>query len=485
MADCNETKNNNHCQLKQFQRNNYFYGKLMTVRDFEDEQAYMNDKRYLLNRTLHGAGIVCGFTDIAVYEEGGEVKIKFNKGGLAIDNCGREVVVPSGISKKICDKNQTKGVTATDLGDNKYYLYIKRKDCYAEMVAAASSASGCEEKCCPNRIVEDFVVYVSDNPPTSLSCDDVKDSSNIGDCHEGNSDGVFIGSIMNLNFNSEEKLRTYIPRSILLSKRLECHIDDQNNPHKLKHSQLLEVLGIDPTRDDTVRDKHVSDADAKRWNSAIYTVNGKEPDNKGDFKILAGENITIKEGMHEVTISAESTAGYYLEYPEGVLTLKKGESVGIEHNFNRYPVVDVYEYVEERGNFVGTRDDVTNMAEITGRNTDEVAAEVEARPVHEIASTARARIRNNATLSSNLATLNRTAALRETPLTLSPIASVIADNRFADVADGLIVVNKLVYLKKVTGARGIAVEVRQLNRNRVWIRNNSGRTLRLKIILTA
>ena len=43
-----------------FARNRYFYGKLLTVRDFEVEQRYHCTKRELLNRLLHGAGVVCG-----------------------------------------------------------------------------------------------------------------------------------------------------------------------------------------------------------------------------------------------------------------------------------------------------------------------------------------------------------------------------------------------------------------------------------------
>lgn len=33
-----------------FERNKYFYGKLLSVSDFETEQRYMNDKRRLINR---------------------------------------------------------------------------------------------------------------------------------------------------------------------------------------------------------------------------------------------------------------------------------------------------------------------------------------------------------------------------------------------------------------------------------------------------
>ena len=42
------------------ERNRYFYGKLLTVRDFEAEQNYASAKRRLVNRVVHGAGVVCG-----------------------------------------------------------------------------------------------------------------------------------------------------------------------------------------------------------------------------------------------------------------------------------------------------------------------------------------------------------------------------------------------------------------------------------------
>ena len=44
------------------ERNRYFYGKLLTVRDFELEQKYLNDKRRLLNLAIAGPGVVCGLT---------------------------------------------------------------------------------------------------------------------------------------------------------------------------------------------------------------------------------------------------------------------------------------------------------------------------------------------------------------------------------------------------------------------------------------
>src|SRR5476649_2519593 len=43
-----------------FVRNRYFYGKLLDVSHFESEQAYFNEKRWLLNRLVTGYGVICG-----------------------------------------------------------------------------------------------------------------------------------------------------------------------------------------------------------------------------------------------------------------------------------------------------------------------------------------------------------------------------------------------------------------------------------------
>ena len=448
--------------LKSFQRNRYFYGKLLTVRDFEDEQAYMNGKRHLLNRTLHGYGIVCGFRDIGVKEQDGNLSLIFVDGGFAIDGCGREIVVPSGSIKKIEHPKEGN-------------LYIQRKDCYTEMVAAASIASGCEEKCCPNRIMEDFEVYLTETDPEALTaCNEIKKGSHLENCPKAETKDVFIGSLKKTStgwvVNIEENKRIYIPNTKLLARRLECHISEN---------------GIDPSKDDDIRDKHVSNADAKRWNSAIYTINRRSPDDKGDFKIKAGENITITEGDHEISISATYAGGNYLEYPEnGILTLEGNETVKIQHNFGRYPVVDVYEYIEQEGNIVGTKDDIYHMAEVTGKKVEDVKKEVGARSIHELAREVETPIRNDFTLTKNLTTLNEHLAPRE-HLTLSPIASLIAESRFSDIADDIVVLNRVRFLRKITG-RTPNVEVRHLNKNTVLIHNiYKSKTLRLKIIFIA
>ena len=70
-------------------RNNYFFGKLMTVRDFESEQTYFNSKRRLGNKMLNGVGIVSGLDVILV-----DNKTFSLESGMALDYMGREIVVP-------------------------------------------------------------------------------------------------------------------------------------------------------------------------------------------------------------------------------------------------------------------------------------------------------------------------------------------------------------------------------------------------------
>ena len=71
-------------------RNRYFYGKLLDVRHFDLEQAYLIGRRRLLNRLGLGAGVLCGLEVTATPE--GQIQIS---AGVAVDGRGREIVVPA------------------------------------------------------------------------------------------------------------------------------------------------------------------------------------------------------------------------------------------------------------------------------------------------------------------------------------------------------------------------------------------------------
>lgn len=78
-------------------RNNYFEGKRLTADGFRVEQDYLIDRRRLLNRAIHGWGVVYGFgMGVAAPDEDGAGG-RFQIGaGLALDACGRELLCVHG-----------------------------------------------------------------------------------------------------------------------------------------------------------------------------------------------------------------------------------------------------------------------------------------------------------------------------------------------------------------------------------------------------
>ncbi len=75
--------------LQTFKRNRFYHGKLLDVFHFELETNYFNAKRWLINRLVCGYGVVCGL-NVLVGSEKNQVLIA---PGVAIDKCGREIIV--------------------------------------------------------------------------------------------------------------------------------------------------------------------------------------------------------------------------------------------------------------------------------------------------------------------------------------------------------------------------------------------------------
>ena len=68
-------------------RNHYFEGKRLTADSFRVEQGYLVDRRRLLNRAIHGWGVVYGY---GLKPTAGELDVH---PGFALDECGRELVL--------------------------------------------------------------------------------------------------------------------------------------------------------------------------------------------------------------------------------------------------------------------------------------------------------------------------------------------------------------------------------------------------------
>jgi len=140
-----------------FERNRYFYGKLLTVRDFVSEQTYVSDKRRLTNRLLFGSGVVAGLQVVAVDEKSISVET-----GVALDQLGREIVVPSPVTLKL---SMLEGFTNNEYAKN-VYLCIGYDEKGKEPVHSVAGASGrTEEVSEHNRIMEGYRLFVREEAP--------------------------------------------------------------------------------------------------------------------------------------------------------------------------------------------------------------------------------------------------------------------------------------------------------------------------------
>ncbi len=144
-----------------FERNRYFYGKLLTVRDFESEQKYFNDKRRLLNRLLFGSGVVAGMQVIGVDDKTITVEM-----GVAIDYIGREIVIPAPVTLKL---SMIDGFTNNEYKKN-VYLYVAYDEKGREPVHSVGNSSvRAEEVSEYNRYLESFRLFVKEEAPAPMS----------------------------------------------------------------------------------------------------------------------------------------------------------------------------------------------------------------------------------------------------------------------------------------------------------------------------
>jgi hypothetical protein len=126
---------------RHYQRNHYFYGKTLTVRDFEAEQRYFNEKRWLINRSVLGWGVVCGLH--GSLDECGSLVIE---PGLALDCHGREIWVPEPwrqsreqLRDRLLVAAEKAGKTKDELAAMRWVVCLRFSECHAEPVRIPAS----------------------------------------------------------------------------------------------------------------------------------------------------------------------------------------------------------------------------------------------------------------------------------------------------------------------------------------------------------
>ena len=136
------------------ERNRYFYGKLLTVRDFELEQKYLNDKRRLLNLAIAGPGVVCGLT----VSKSDDMTLMLES-GLALDCMGREIVVDAPVIKKLQMLDGFEEI----IGKREAFVCLRYREQAAEQVNAVGAQSG--ENIQYNKFVEGYALSLETGEP--------------------------------------------------------------------------------------------------------------------------------------------------------------------------------------------------------------------------------------------------------------------------------------------------------------------------------
>lgn len=168
-----------------FERNKYFYGKLLTVDDFETEQRYFNDKRRVINRFLYGSGVVCGMNVIAIDDTTISVET-----GLALDFSGREIVIDTPVVKKLSMIDGFESFLKRESDKQYLYLCLDYEETEKDQVHNVTGADQVEY----NRYREGGRLTVTDREPEEGSLSDAELYENAGVLYAGS--GIRIRVVM-------------------------------------------------------------------------------------------------------------------------------------------------------------------------------------------------------------------------------------------------------------------------------------------------
>jgi hypothetical protein len=176
------------CDYNEFRRLRYFHGMLLDDKDFQAEQQYHAGKRRLLNRMLHGSGVVCGL-DLKGKKDTRFIEIS---SGLALDCSGNEIWVqknkPIDLASLLPPKEKPKPnaeCREEDEGDDlkTYYIGIRYEEKPTNPVSVYLPSGSCEEKTCENsRYKEGYCIEIVECCPEKYPPGLIK---NLCECEKG------------------------------------------------------------------------------------------------------------------------------------------------------------------------------------------------------------------------------------------------------------------------------------------------------------
>jgi hypothetical protein len=162
------------CRLNTYNRVRYFAGQLIVPEDLTHNQNYFNSKRHLINKIVNGTGVVCGL-GLQITDQSAEQVIRIDS-GLAIDCCGREIVVENGKNISLKLSQSSYGKTVKRLG-----LFLIRREFLKSPVPVNTTESHSKAQLSESRIEEsyDLILKPIETSPVKIEFD--KASYNLDD----------------------------------------------------------------------------------------------------------------------------------------------------------------------------------------------------------------------------------------------------------------------------------------------------------------
>lgn len=158
------------CADSYFERNNFYYGKMLTARDLFREQCYFNEKRWLINRMVLGWGVVCGLDVKSVPGKKNTWEIT---PGLAFDCCGREILVCEE-SQRVISENDLEPRCKQDpqhqnTNNQNWVICLEYRDCKTELFGLSPQICDQKEISEYNRIRDSFRIRLRYEDDVSIS----------------------------------------------------------------------------------------------------------------------------------------------------------------------------------------------------------------------------------------------------------------------------------------------------------------------------
>lgn len=285
------------------ERNQYFYGKLLSVDDFETEQKYMNDKRRLINRFLHGYGVVCGFGVIPVSDDTVCVEA-----GMALDFAGREIIADKPVTKRLTDMEGFSSYSQEESS----YLYLCVEYDEQEKDPVYSVAGGGDTKGQPqfNKAAEGCRIYLTTREPEQ----------------ETTESSASYEEWKTIYWGSGIRIVQIFPRYVKSQSEFEVRLIVENMGQKLpvsfSYELLLDCIQKDGKKrfkiefDETKREK------ARRYEITFTLMASAVKDVKGSAKIKSG-SFKLRIGEHNIEAGPETESTTEITGEEISEVLKK------------------------------------------------------------------------------------------------------------------------------------------------------------------